>query len=264
MTETAVKQLRALIVDDEELARAHLRKALDDTNVAVVAEAESASDTVAALEDTDVDVIFLDIQMPGLNGLQLAQNLAELERPPQIVFVTGFSEHAVNAFEQGAVDYLLKPVSPERLAATLVRVRERLKDRGARRRIAAIQAQVLAQESGRIRRLPIREADSIRLVRMDRIVCAVARDKHVFVRTKDGEYRTYYSLTQLESILPGQRFARIHASCIVDLEQIEQLIFLGNHSYGVKLSNGMELPVGRNAYPVLKQRLGLDAIAGKG
>lgn len=257
MIDPIAPPLKALVVDDEELARSHLKKVLGEAHVTVVGESDNASEAMALIEEAEPDVVFLDIQMPGLSGLQLAERLLALDRAPHIVFVTGFSEHAVNAFEKGAVDYLLKPVSADRLAATILRVRERGKDRKARRRIAALQAQAVVQESSRLRRLPIREAESIRLVRVERIMCAVARDKHVYIRTRDGEFKTYHSLTQLESILPNQRFLRIHASCIVDLEQIEQLLFLGNHSYGVRLLGGIELPVGRNAYPLLRQRLGI-------
>jgi two-component system LytT family response regulator len=257
---TPKDNLKMLVVDDEQLARAHLIRLLEDQGLSNVLEADTAAQALAVIDEKAPDVVFLDIQMPGLTGLQLAETIAYLERAPQIVFVTGYSEHAVAAFERGALDYLLKPVSPERLSATLLRLRERLKDQKARRKLRNAQLEALLGEGHRLKRLPIREADSVRLLRLERISCATAKDKHVYIRTRDGEYRTYYSLTQLESLLPQPRFMRIHASCIVDVEQIDQLLFLGNHSYGVKLTNGTELPVGRNAYPLLRQRLGLDLV----
>ena len=97
------------------------------------------------------------------------------------------------------------------------------------------------------------------LIRVEEILCAVAREKRVFVCSKGGEYRTYYTLTQLETLLPQDQFLRIHDSCLVNLEEVEELIFLGNHAYEVRLSDYQRLPVGRTRYAELQRRLGLDA-----
>jgi DNA-binding LytR/AlgR family response regulator len=109
-----------------------------------------------------------------------------------------------------------------------------------------------------LQRLPIRTDYAVRLIRVEELLCAVAREKRVLVRTKQGEYRTYYTLTQLESLLPSDRFLRIHDSCIVNLDTVEELLFLGNHAYMVRLSNDQQLPVGRRRYAELQRRLGLD------
>ena len=126
--------LTVLIVDDEPLARAHLRRLLEEQEVTVLGEAANAAQALQFAEDLRPEVLFLDIQMPGLNGMQVASALLHLERAPLVVFVTGYSEHAVSAFDNAALDYLLKPVSPDRLAKTLVRARTQLSDLEQRER----------------------------------------------------------------------------------------------------------------------------------
>ncbi|HLJ57318.1 MAG TPA: response regulator, partial [Chthonomonadaceae bacterium] len=121
-----------LIADDEMLARAHLRRMLEAQGETVVGEAEDVADLLKKAIDLRPDLIFLDIRMPGASGMEAAAALHALQNPPLIVFVTGYSEHALAAFERNAMDYLLKPVAPERLAKSLERARERLSDRGRR------------------------------------------------------------------------------------------------------------------------------------
>src|SRR5437773_837644 len=123
--------MTALIVDDEPLARARLRRLLEGQDVQIVGEADNASTALQMAEDLKPEIVFLDIQMPGLTGMQMASAILHLEMAPLLVFVTGYSEHALEAIEHGALDYLLKPVSLERLIVTLGRVRERLSDRRA-------------------------------------------------------------------------------------------------------------------------------------
>lgn len=251
--------ITALIVDDEPLARVHLRRLLEGQGIQVVGEAENAADALQQAEDLRPDLLLLDIQMPGLTGMQMASALLHLDAAPLLIFVTGYSEYAVSAFEHDALDYLVKPVSPDRLAKTLVRARERLADKQIRQQVRQRIAQ-RAAKSPPLRRLPVRTDYAVRLIRVEEIVCAVARDKRVFVRTSEGEHRTYYTLKQLETLLPTDRFLRIHDSCLINLDAVEELLFLGNHAYEVRLSNNQNLPVGRTRYAELQRRLGLSGL----
>jgi len=174
--------------------------------------------------------------------------------------VTGYSQYAVEAFERDALDYLTKPVTAARLEVALARARARLEDRLARDHVRRIAGDSQAKEPS-LRCLPIRGAYAVKFVPVPQIVCAIARDKRVFVHTKDGEFRTYYTLTQLETLLPADRFLRIHDSSVVNTESIVQLDFLGDHVYEVRLTNGQALRVGRTRYPELQRRLGLAARA---
>jgi len=247
--------LKVVIVDDEPLARAHLRKLIVALGVEVVGEAPNALIAIQLAEEKHPDLMFLDVQMPEISGLQLAGTLIQLEQPPLIVFVTGYSEHALAAFDHDALDYLVKPVASDRLARTLAKVRLRLTDKSARDA-----AETRIGEKSReapVRRLPVREQYSVRLVRVEEIYYASARNKRVYIHTEDAEYSTYYTLTQLEELLPRDGFCRAHESAIVNLERIEQIHFLGNHSYSISLSNSVQIPVGRSRYPELQKRLGL-------
>jgi len=250
--------MTALIVDDEPLARVHLRRLLEAQGIQVVGEADNAAGALEQTEDLQPDLLFLDIQMPGLTGMQMASALLYLYPAPLLIFDTGYSEHAVAAFEHDALDYLVKPVSADRLAKTLVRAREHLADVVARKETHQ-RISEHAAETAPLRRLPVRADYVVHLIRVEEIICAVAREKRVFVRTQGGEYKTYYTLTHLEALLPKDHFLRIHDSCLVNLDQVEELLFLGNHAYEVRLSNNQRLPVGRTRYTELQRRLGLDA-----
>ena len=259
--------MRLLIVDDEPLARAHLRRQLEALGETVSGEAEEATEALQKAESLRPDVVFLDIQMPGITGLQLAAAIQSLDGPPLVVFVTGYSEHALAAFERNALDYLAKPVSTDRLSKSLARARERLDDRAARRSNSdtptvdkSNREEESAYEITPLTRLPVRDNYTVRFVRVEDILCAVARDKRVAIRTAKGETRTYYTLSQLGTLLPSDRFLRIHDSCIVNVEQIQELHSLGSHSYAVSLTNGIQLPVSRSRFPALQQRLHLSLL----
>ena len=253
-----------LIVDDEPLARMHLRRMLEALGEEIMGEAGDAGEALLEAENLHPDLLFLDIQMPGLSGMQMAAALQSLDSPPLVVFVTGYSEHALAAFDHNALDYLVKPVSADRLVTTLARAKERLEERALRRQNgldqkASQSAPVILANPATppLSRLPIREDYAVRFVRVEEILCAVAREKRVIIRTSDSEKRTYYTLTQLEALLPSKLFLRIHDSCIVNVEQIQELHSLGSHAYAVRLNNGIQLPVSRSRYPALRNRLDL-------
>lgn len=255
-----MNSITALVVDDEPLARQHLRRLLEELCIRIVGEAENAAEAIQMSEDLRPDLLFVDIQMPGLTGLQLAEALHQSSEDSLLIFVTGYSEYATEAFEHAALDYLVKPVSSTRLAKTLVRAKERLADAQARARMADLNENPPPSETGRLQRLPIRQDYAVRLIRVEEILYAVAREKRVFVKVGESEFRTYYTLTQLENLLPTELFMRIHDSAIVNVNAVEELTYLGNHTYGIVLSNGEQLSVSRSRYPQLQKRFGLEAI----
>jgi DNA-binding LytR/AlgR family response regulator len=256
--------ITTLIVAGEPLTRSYLRQAVEGQGVSILEEAESGACGLDLARELCPDLVLLDLDLraPGLTGLQAGGALQQLDPRPLVVYVTGSSQHAVLAFEQGALDYLVKPVAPDRLAKTLVRARSRLAERQAGR-----EARRRALERGfsaPAPRVPVWTPSALRLLRVEEIEAVETREKLVYVRTGDTEYRASCSLGEIETLLPPHLFFRCHNSHIVRLERLEELLFLGNHRYAVRLSDDRIVPVGRGRYPALRQRLGLDRLAEPG
>lgn len=244
-------KLRALIVDDEPLARAYLKRLVEDCDVEVVAEAASADRLAELALDSSVDVVFLDIRMPGPSGLDAARRLADLEPAPFVVLVTGFPDHAIEAFEHAAMDYLLKPVEPERLQQTIARLRKLVSMRRRAIRSGSTRDRV---GSPTLNRLAIRHRQSIRMIPIDKIYAITAQGNGSLIRTATDSIKSTYTLGQLEDLLPQAWFMRVHTSCIVNLLAIEEIVLHGNHLYSVKLINGEDHPVARQKYSDLQDR----------
>jgi two-component system response regulator LytT len=242
--------MKAIIIDDEPLARTYLRGILSEHDIDIVAEGATGVDALRLCEEHRPDIAFLDIEMPNLSGMQVVKALNQLSPNPLVVFVTGYSEHATTAFEFAAFDYLLKPVQPERLAITLVR---------ANNALARLNGAHPSSGSAVPARLPVRSDYAIKLIRIDEIKYALAKEKKVFLVTENTNQKTYYTLNQLEKLLPTDQFLRIHSSVIVKLAAIDEMNFLGNHSYSVKLRSGEVLPVGRTHFANLQKRLGVSS-----
>lgn len=244
--------MKALVVDDEPLARALLVRMLGEQGVDVIGEAGDAETGLALAEDLTPDVAFVDVRMGGASGLEATTLFGQLEPSPLVVLVTGFSEYAVEVYGRSAFDYMLKPVSEDRLATAIAKLRKQISMQkrahraGATRRITTPVT---------MQRLPVRNRGTIRLLPVDKILYASASGKSVTIRTKESTVQTTYTLTNLEQVLPSI-FMRLHASCIVNLACIAEILLLGNHSYAVRLSNGDELPLARHQYPRLQERLG--------
>jgi two-component system response regulator AlgR len=197
--------LRALIVDDEALARSRLRTLLGDCRepaVTVAAEAAHAVQAIAALRRDAFDVVLLDIRMPGADGITLAQTIAQLPDPPAVVFVTAHSEHAVQAFELEAVDYLTKPVRLERLQQALQKV-ERLAQAARGTQADGVEEHLIIQDRGRTER-----------VLLDDVLYLKAELKYITVRTLDKSYIFDGSLNELEERYTRQ-FMRVHRNALV-------------------------------------------------
>lgn len=206
-------ELNVLIVDDEPLARTRLRQLLVDCAATlplmVVGEAENGPQAIAMVDETKPNVVLLDIHMPGMDGLEAARNILKREPAPAIIFVTAFEEHALQAFEVQALDYLVKPVRAERLASALVRGRERCKSAlllrmdEAARTLGTVRTHITVPERGRMLLIPL-----------DDIVYLRAEMKYVTIRTAEREFLTEESLTTFESEF-ATRFVRVHRNALV-------------------------------------------------
>jgi two-component system, LytTR family, response regulator LytT len=235
--------LKALVVDDEAPARSELRYLLGECGgVEVVGEAGNAVEALQLIKAIPYDVIFLDIQMPGLTGVQLAEVLAGLSRPPAIIFATAHSEHAVKAFEVRATDYLVKPVELDRLKQALARLQP-----------------VSEQPPARIERIPVEKAGKKLLVNVEDILYVMAKDDYSYLYTSADRYLSTISLAQLEVKLEPVGFFRIHRRYLVNLSRVKEVVPMYGGTLLLTLSDeaSTQIPVSRRRVPALKKALGL-------
>ncbi len=234
--------LKALVVDDEAPARSELRFLLDEAGgIEVVGEASNAQEALQLIKAIPYDVVFLDIDMPGLSGMRLAETLTSLERQPAIVFVTAHSEHAVKAFEVAATDYLVKPVEVERL------------------RIAIERLQPTEEAPVRVERIPVEKAGRKLLLQVGEIFYVMAKDDYSYIYTNEERYLSTISLAQLESKLEAQGFFRVHRRFVVNLSQVKEIVpmYGGTMLLTLKDKAGTQVPASRRRVPALKRALGL-------
>jgi two-component system response regulator LytT len=235
--------LKALVVDDEAPARSELRFLLGEAGgVEVVGEAGNAVEALQLIKAIPYDIIFLDIQMPGLTGVQLAEVLAGLSSPPSIIFVTAHSEHAVKAFEVQAADYLVKPVEIDRLRQAIGRLEP-----------AAEQA------PAKVERIPVEKAGKKLLISVADILYVMAKDDYSYLYTSADRYLSTISLAQLEVKLEPVGFFRIHRRYLVNLARVKEVVPMYGGTLLLTLADdaATQIPVSRRRVPALKKALGL-------
>jgi two-component system LytT family response regulator len=239
-----------LVIDDEPVARAGLRTMLEAIEwVDVIGEAGDGPSAIASINRLRPEVVLLDVQMPGLSGLEVLQHLEYL---PYVVFTTAYAEHAVTAFELGAVDYVVKPFGPTRLAAALERVRAAIGEPMAQPSLERLAA---ALSHGPISRLFIRTGTTLLPLSVDRVLWFSADGDYVAAHTERSKYLIHVALSRLEGRLNAERFVRIHRAHIVNLDHVRT--FRRNASGGVvaEMTDGTRLPVSRTNAQQLR-RLG--------
>jgi two-component system response regulator AlgR len=240
----AAAPMRVVIVDDEPLARARLRELLGEMpGVEVVAEAADGHAALHACAEHAPDLVLLDIVMPGIDGLEAAHHLGAFEPRPAVVFCTAFDAHALSAFDAQAIDYLVKPVRPERLAAAIERVRM----------FAAGRGQATAAPAAQRTHLCARMRGSLRLIPIDDVHYLQAEEKYVVVHHARGEDLIEESLKSLEDEFP-ERFVRIHRNCLVARHEIIELKLAGDGHVQAVLRHGKQpLEVSRRCVSMLRE-----------
>jgi two-component system LytT family response regulator len=256
MSMTDPARLRAIVVDDEAPARALLREYLGaHADVEVVAECANGFEAVKAAGELAPDLVFLDVQMPKLDGFEV---LELLEPRPAVVFCTAYDEFALKAFEVNAVDYLLKPFGRDRLAAALDRVRERRAAPAAGAASApapsAAALAIAAREPGRFtERLLVRDGANVHVVTLEQLDYLEAQDDYVAIHAGGKSWLKHATLAELAEGLDPARFVRVHRSYVVPVDRIARLELYAKDSRVAILRDGKELPVSRAGYARLRE-----------
>jgi two-component system response regulator LytT len=262
-----MRALRTLVVDDEKLAREELCFLLEQAGgLEIVAQAGDGVDGLRLAGELRPDLLFLDVQMPGLTGFEVARRLIEADLLPQLVFVTAFDQYAIDAFSVNAVDYLLKPVDAERLDQTLDRARRRLASEEAVRATLApadlervIEA-VQARQQGRRDQLAVRTGEKFVLVQADEVVHASLVDEAIVVVTNTvSGTSNYRTLDELQARLDPAVFWRVHRSHLVNITKIKEIVpwFSRNFLLKMKDAKATEIPVSRSQTKRLREYLQL-------
>ena len=236
--------MKALIIDDERLARAEVRRLLADfTWVKVVGEAENAEQALALIQSQQPDLLFLDVQMPGKTGFDLIEEIRG--EMPRIIFTTAYDEFALRAFEVNALDYLMKPITPDRFAAALARARE--------------------EQLGPANQSPLRSSDQVFVrdgercwfIPVSKIRLLESEGNYTRVRFENQSPLIYRSLSTLEQRLPADDFFRINRQQVVNLHFIDKIETWFSHGLKIWLKGGEECEVSRRAARAFRQKLSL-------
>jgi two-component system, LytTR family, response regulator len=246
-----MKKIRILIVDDEPLARAVVREYLAAYPEAeIVAECRDGFECIKAVKAEKPDLLFLDIQMPKIDGFEM---LEILDEKPEIIFATAYDQYAIKAFETNAVDYLLKPFSRERLEAAYLKAKERILKNSSEGKTSVQNLQQSHDSVSKvIERVIIRKGSQIIVVPVDKIKYIEAQGDYVMIYTGDTNYLKEKTMKFYEDNLPAEMFARIHRSYIVNITLIDKLELYEKETYMIILKDGSKLRASREGYKKLK------------
>lgn len=243
--------MKTILIDDEPLARSILAELLEDEkDIEIVASCNDGFEGMKAIQEHQPDLIFLDIQMPKITGFEL---LELLENPPKVIFTTAYDEYALKAFEVNALDYLLKPISVERLQKSLDKVRTQIKEPQAE--VAADPKTLQLPEQSQ--RIVVKDGGHIKIIPLPEVLYIEAADDYVKVTTADKYFLKHQRMAHFEAQLPAHQFVRVHRSYIVNVQHIHKVELYEKENYCVILRNNAKIPVSRSGYAKLKGVLGI-------
>ena len=250
-----MKTLRLLIVDDEPLIRSGIRGSLDSiAHLEVIAEAGSGAEAVHAILSLQPDVVLLDVQLHDMTGLEVIQQLPP-EQTPAVVFLTAYDEYAVRAFELNAIDYVLKPFDPERLAQSIERARERIASQAQSDLAEKLQNLLDSRQQRWAERIVVRNGERYDIVAADSMDWIESANNYVRLHCGAKEYLLSETLTSLESRLNPKKFLRVHRRYIVNLIRVLAVHPMFGGVYQVELHNGIRVGTGRQFKAALESFL---------
>jgi two-component system, LytTR family, response regulator len=245
--------LTVLIVDDEPLAREGLRMLLaDDPEIATVHEAKNGREAVQRIREGRPDLVFLDVQMPEMNGFSVIHEIGP-EQMPAVVFVTAHDQYAIRAFEINAIDYLLKPVTGERFAQSLARAKARLRSSEPRQQNQILSLlETLASPSRYLSRIAVPSAGKTSFLYVEEVDWIRAAENYVELHVAQASHLLHVAMNTLEKSLDPQTFLRIHRSLIVNLRRVKQIQPVSHGEYMLLLYDGVRLQSGRTYHERVK------------
>jgi len=246
----AVKK-KVIIIDDEPLARSIVKSFLSKIeNIQIVAECSNGFEGAKSIEEHQPDLIFLDIQMPKINGFEM---LEIIDENPSVIFTTAFDEYAIKAFDNSAIDYLLKPFTQERFDKAIDKWE---KSTSIESKKEAIEHVVSKQPDEQLR-IVVKEKNAIKIIPTAEVFYIEAYDDYVKVHTKDNYFLKKKTMNYYEKSLNKNDFIRIHRSFIININQLTKIESYEKNAYRATLTNGSKVPISRNSYSELKNILGL-------
>jgi len=254
MTTEAKSKIRTVLVDDEQLARQVLREFISPhSDLEIVGECSNGFEAVKAVAEQKPDLIFLDVQMPKLDGFEVLELIGN---ETAVVFVTAYDNYAIKAFEVHAVDYLLKPFSAERFDAALTRAKQRLSGGAPQKTSAAADLALSARPPAQyLDRVAVREGSQVSIIPVAKLDYAEAQDDYVALVSAGKKHLKQQTISNLETSLDPTRFLRVHRSFIVNLERVAKVEPYGKDTHVAILNTGVQIPVSRAGYARLKALL---------
>lgn len=242
---------RAIIIDDETPARILLGEMLNAfPDIEVVGQAANGFEALKIIQESKPDLLFLDIQMPKINGFEL---LEVLDDHYEVIFITAFSEYAIRAFEKNAVDYLIKPVDPDRLRLAIDKAKMRIAQHQPDATKLLPENYLGKHET--LERLVVKSGTKIHILPLRSVFRIAAEDDYISIHTADGKFLKKQTMKYLENHLPAEEFVRIHRSHIINISVLEKIEPYSKDHYLAILKNGDKVPISNPGYQALKQKL---------
>ena len=245
--------MKVIIIDDEPLARSIVKEYLQKhPQLQLMAECSDGFEGVKAIQQHQPDLIFLDIQMPKINGFEM---LELLDNTPAVIFTTAFDEYAIKAFEAHVIDYLLKPFDQQRFDKALLKWQEKKESTSEKNTQDLLET--ASQSPSQSQRIVIKDGSKIKIIPVHDVMYLEAADDYVKIHTKDGYFLKNKTMTHFEQALDKQQFVRSHRSYIVNVQQITRIDPYEKDNHVAVLRSGVKVPVSRSGYGKLREVLGL-------
>lgn len=244
--------IKTIIVEDEKPARDLIKAYLEEqSGVDLIGEYDNGFDGLKAINELKPNAVFLDVQMPKLNGFEM---LEVLDYHPEVIFTTAYDKYAISAFEQNAVDYLLKPFSKERFNESIRKLKSRITKRPEGKDIEKIRLH-FAESDEKLHRVVIKKSGKIHVISTDDIHYLEAQDDYVMIYTDEGRFLKQQTMIYFENHLDQEQFVRVHRSYIANISYIERIEPYEKTNYILILKDGHKVPVSRSGMQVLKENL---------